>query len=72
MEVYSKNHAVVFDPRIHSLDTCPFLSYLPNETFMDHNSKEYAAWLYHFYSMKHEEEKDLWGCTCDQELRGSR
>jgi hypothetical protein len=71
LEVYSTHHAVVFDPRIHSVDTCPFLSYLPNVTFMDHNSKEYADWLYHFYSMKHEEEQDLWHCTCNQELSGS-
>jgi hypothetical protein len=68
LEVYSTHHAVVFDPRIHSLDTCPFLSYLPNVAFMDHDSQEYAVWLHHFYSMKHEEEQDLWHCTCNQEL----
>jgi hypothetical protein len=69
LEVYSTQHAVVFDPRIHSLETCPFLSYLPQVTFSDHNSPEYAQWLYQFYSKKHEEEADLWHCTCNQELR---
>jgi hypothetical protein len=68
LEVYSTNHSVVFDLRLHSLDTCPFLSYLPNETFMDHNSKEYAVWLHNFYAKKHEEEENLWGCKCKQEL----
>ena len=71
LEVYSTNHAFVFDPRLHSLDTCPFLSYLPNQAFMDHNSKEYADWLYQFYRKKHEEEADLWGCSCDRELSGA-
>jgi hypothetical protein len=72
LEVYSTHHAVLFDLRIHSLETCPFLSYLPNETFMDHNSKEYAVWLHHFFCKKHEEEADLWHCTCDQELAAPR
>jgi hypothetical protein len=68
LEVYSTNHAYVFDPRLHSLDTCPFLTYLPNQAFMDHSSKEYAVWLHHFFCKKHEEEVDLWRCKCDQEL----
>jgi hypothetical protein len=68
LEVYSKNHAVIFDLRIHSLDTCPFLSYMPNETFMDHKSKEYAIWLHHFFTKKHEEEQDWYHCKCVEEL----
>jgi hypothetical protein len=71
LEVYSTQHAFVFDPRLHSLDTCPFLSYLPNEAFMDHTSKEYAVWVHHFFSKKHEEEQDLWHCTCIQVLSGA-
>jgi hypothetical protein len=71
LQVYSTNHAVLFDLRIHSLDTCPFLSYMPNETFMDHKSKDYAIWLHHFFSKKHEEEQDWYHCTCVQELSAS-
>jgi len=69
LAVYSKNHAVLFDLRIHSMDTCPFLTYLPNSMSMNHDSKEWAAWLLQFYRAKHQEEHGLYNCTCEQELR---
>jgi hypothetical protein len=71
LEVYSTNHAVAFDPRLHSIDTCPFFAYLPNEMFLDHNSKEYAEWAYRYYSKKHEEEEWLWQCKCAEQLKAA-
>lgn len=42
----------VFDLRLHSLKTCPFLAYLPAKMFMAKDSREWALWLYEFYREK--------------------
>jgi len=68
LQVYSTQHATVFDLRIHSMDTCPFLTYGPHVAFSRHDTPEYASWLHDFYMHKHLEEKDLRHCTCDEEL----
>jgi len=68
LSVYSSQHANLFDLRIHSMDTCPFLTYMPHAMFSNHDTVEYATWLHDFYMHKHEEEQSIWGCTCDQQL----
>jgi hypothetical protein len=71
LSVYSTHHAALFDLRIHSMETCPFLTYMPNSLAMNHDSKEYAVWLLKFYRAKHTEEKALYKCTCEKELSSS-
>lgn len=68
LQVYSSQHSVIFDPRIHTMDTCPFLTYLPHEASSRHDTSEYAMWLHDFYMHKHQEEQSIWGCTCNQEV----
>lgn len=63
LKVWSTNHSVVFDLRIHSIDTCPFLAYLPAAVSL--HGQEWAEFAYNFYSHKHIEEDH---CTCDAEL----
>ena len=63
LRTWSTNHAIVFDLRIHSMETCPFLTYLPARTFMQ--GQDWADWAWKFYAAKHREEGH---CTCDAEL----
>ena len=58
---WSKNHSNLFDLRLHSMRTCPFLAYTPAYFTMKHDSVEWAAWLYEFFKAKHEEEDH---CNC--------
>jgi len=63
LKTWSTNHAIVFDLRIHSMDTCPFLTYLPAATSL--RGQEWADWAWKFYGAKHAEEDH---CTCDADI----
>ena len=65
LRVWSTNHSIVFDLRLHSLETCPFLSYLP--AVMTLREQEWANWAWSFYGAKHAEEDH---CTCDADIAG--
>ena len=69
LAVYSKNHANLYDLRIHSIETCPILTYPPHY-FLLHDKPGYGKWLLDFYHEKHNEEVALpWRhCTCEAEL----
>lgn len=67
LAVWSRNHARIFDLRLHSIRTCPYLAYFPAYVFLRKNPAKWAAWLYKFYRNKHEEEDH---CTCVSELAG--
>ena len=62
LKTWSTNHAIVFDLRIHSMDTCPFLTYLPNTAL---RGQEWADFCWKFYGAKHTEEDH---CTCDADI----
>jgi hypothetical protein len=64
LKTWSTNHAIVFDLRIHSMDTCPFLTYLPNTGLQ---GQEWADFCWKFYGAKHREEDH---CTCDADIAG--
>lgn len=70
LQVYSTQHANPFDLRLHSLETCPFLAYLPNVTFRSHTTVSYAQWCLRYYTAKHDEESTLFWrhCTCVAQL----
>ena len=77
LSVWSKNHATIFDFRLHSLETCPFLSYTPGYLVLGNSDlKRWAEFLYKFYGRKHLEERDSWmaifssgyHCKCDKIL----
>jgi hypothetical protein len=60
--VYSANHGTIFDLRLHTIYTCPFLSYTPNYFYYDNKeSREWAEWLYWFFENKHKTEDH---CSC--------
>ncbi len=63
LRTWSTNHAIVFDLRLHSMETCPFLTYLPASASL--HGQEWADWAWKFYGAKHREEGR---CTCDEEL----
>jgi len=65
LRIWSKNHSVVFDPRLHSMETCPFLTYAPAAAFLQ--GEDWAEFAWKFYGAKHREEGN---CTCDAELAG--
>ena len=69
LEVWSRNHARIFDLRLHSMKTCPFLAYWPARIFLRKHTARWAAWLHKFYRHKHEEEGR---CNCDAELAGDK
>ena len=56
LRVWSTNHANVFDFRIHSMHTCPFLTYIPNCMALQNDNKKLGEFLYEFYHYKHIEE----------------
>lgn len=60
LKVWSTNHSIVFDARFHSLETCPFLSYLPAASTL--RGQQRADWAWKFYGAKHREEDH---CNCD-------
>lgn len=66
LQVWSTNHSVVFDPRFHSMDTCPFLTYMPAASFLQ--GEDWANFAWKYYAAKHREEGN---CTCDADLAGS-
>lgn len=63
LKVWSTNHAIVFDLRLHSMDTCPFLTYLPNAMALQ--GQDWAQFAWKFYGAKHREEDN---CMCDAEI----
>ena len=65
LAVWSRNHARIFDVRLHSIRTCPYLAYSPAFLFKRGNTAKWAAWLHRFYKRKHKEEGH---CTCAAEL----
>ncbi len=65
LKTWSTNHSIVFDLRIHSMDTCPFLTYLPNTAL---RGQEWADFAWKFYGAKHTEEDN---CTCDVDMTRS-
>jgi hypothetical protein len=69
LQVWSRQHANLFDLRLHSIRTCPFLAYPPAYLMLRKDTKKWAQWLHGFYGAKHREAR-WWGCkcTCDQEL----
>ena len=62
LKTWSTNHSIVFDLRIHSMDTCPFLTYLPNTALQ---GQEWADFCWKFYGAKHREEDN---CTCNADI----
>jgi hypothetical protein len=76
LAVWSRNHAKVFDLRLHSLKTCPFLAYIPAYLFRRKNTAAWAAFLHDFFRAKHEEEfgrvaailSPGYRCSCEKEL----
>ena len=62
LKTWSTNHGIVFDLRIHSMETCPFLVYLPNTAL---RGQEWADFCWKFYGAKHAEQDN---CTCDADL----
>ena len=62
LDTWSSEHSSIFDIRLHSLDTCPFLVYIPAYLSHDRKSKEWAEWLHDFFGHKHKEENK---CNCD-------
>jgi hypothetical protein len=69
LRVWSEQHANLFDMRIHSIRTYPFLAYPPAYCRLRKDAMKWAEWLHGFYGAKHREER-WWGrkCTCDQVL----
>ena len=67
LRTWSTNHAIVFDLRLHSMETCPFLTYLPARTAL--RGQEWADWAWTFYGAKHREEGN---CTCAADLAGDQ
>jgi len=65
LRTWSTNHSVVFNLRIHSMKTCPFLAYLPARSSLQ--GQEWADWAWEFYGAKHAEEDN---CTCTADLAG--
>ena len=69
LRVWSEQHANLFDLRIHSICTCPFLAYPPAYWRLRKDTKKWAGWLHGFYGAKHREEgRRGRKCTCDQIL----
>ena len=62
LRTWSTNHSIVFDLRIHSMETCPFLTYLPNTSL---KGQEWAEFAWKFYGAKHAEQDN---CTCDVDM----
>jgi len=69
LRVWSSQHASLFDLRIHSIHTCPYLAYFPAYLRLRKDPKKWARWLHRFYGAKHREER-WWGrkCTYDEAL----
>lgn len=63
LQIWAANHKIK-DLRIHSPHTCPVITYPLAEARYDHNSKEWAEWLYDFYKHKHEEELSFFPYLC--------
>ena len=59
--MWSTNHSNLFDLRIHTMKTCPFLVYTPAYFTMRKNTKKWAEFLYTFFQNKHIEENH---CKC--------
>jgi hypothetical protein len=71
LATWSKNHANIFDLRLHSINSCPFLSYIPAYLTKRQDVGEWANWLYGFFGIKHQEERKLPWRKCDCEKQGS-
>jgi hypothetical protein len=61
LATWSSNHSKIFDLRVHSMKTCPFLAYTPAYYSLKKDVKKWAAFLYSFYHYKHLEENH---CKC--------
>jgi hypothetical protein len=69
LRVWSEQHAKLFDMRIHSIHTCPILTYPFAYCRLRKETKRWAEWLHGFYGAKHREERRCGRkCTCDQIL----
>ena len=71
LRVYHKNHTNLLDGRVHTEKTCPFLIYKPKLEKYEAgqmSDKEWAEFLHEFYGDKHDEEKDLYDCDCEEQL----
>ena len=69
LRIWADEHDNVWDARVHSLDTCPFLTWTPNATKWRSGAMTDAEWgefLHDFFRHKHKEEKD---CDCDKLLK---
>lgn len=58
---WSTNHSNLFDLRLHSMKTCPFLVYTPAYFTIRKNTVKWASFLYDFFRNKHLEENH---CKC--------
>jgi len=67
LRIWQHNHSNLFDLRLHSLRTCPFLAYIPAYIQKRKDTGKWAKWLHEFYGYKHKEENN---CKCDQLLEG--
>lgn len=61
LKVWSTNHSNLFDLRIHTMNTCPFLVYTPAYFTLRKDTVKWANFLYKFYHYKHLEENH---CKC--------
>jgi hypothetical protein len=68
LRVWSKNHHNIFDLRIHSIFTCPLLSYPTAYLFIRPNKLKWAWWLHYMFGHKHSEENH---CKCVDEIAAS-
>ncbi|HUT34155.1 MAG TPA: hypothetical protein VNE39_11785 [Planctomycetota bacterium] len=68
LRVWADQHDNVWDARVHSLKTCPFLSWTPNAAKWRAGAMSDAKWgefLHDFFKEKHKEEGD---CKCKELL----
>ena len=69
LAVYSKNHAGIFDLWLHTLKTCPLLSYTPTYARLHKHVYAWAEWLHGFFRAKHLGKRWFFKCPCESELQ---
>ena len=68
LRVWYDQHDNVWDARVHSLDTCPFLAWTPNAKAWrggEMTDEKWGEFLHDFFKAKHKEEGD---CKCKKML----